>query len=82
MINLACLRGNIGFWTYYSTVIKIKDLVADKRIITVSESSELYSKNINRILQREIKENRIKSIAKYIVSNDERFMSSLIVAIY
>ncbi|MBL0080069.1 MAG: hypothetical protein IPP53_13485 [Bacteroidetes bacterium] len=65
MINLACLRGNIGFWTYYSTVIKVKDLVNDNRVITVSESS-LYTKNINKILQREIKQNRIKNITKYL----------------
>lgn len=81
MINLACLRGNIGFWTYYSTVIKVKDLVNDNRVITVSESS-LYTKNINKILQREIKQNRIKNITKYLEANDERFMNSLIVAVH
>jgi DNA sulfur modification protein DndB len=82
MIHLACLRGNIGFWTYYSTVIKVKDIVAENRIITVTESQELYTQNINRILQREIKQNRIKAISKYFEENNERFFSSLIVAIH
>jgi len=82
MIHLACLRGNIGFWTYYSTVIKVKDIVAENRIITVTESEELYTQNINKILQREIKQNRIKSISKYFEENNERFFSSLIVAIH
>lgn len=82
MIHLACLRGNIGFWTYYSTVIKVEDIVAENRIITVTESEELYTQNINRILQREIKQNRIKAISKYFEENKERFFSSLIVAIH
>ena len=82
MIHLSCLRGNIGYWTYYSTVIKIKDLVSDNRVITVSESDELYTKNINKILQREINITRIKSLKKYIKENDERFFSSLIVAVH
>ncbi len=82
MINLACLRGNIGYWTYYSTVIKIKDLVIDNRVITVSESEELYTKNINQILQREIDPKRINSLKKFIKEKDERFFSSLILAIH
>ena len=82
MVHLACLRWNIGYWTYYSTVIKIKDLVTDNRVITVSESEELYTRNINRILQREINQSRIKSLKKYIKGNDERFFSSLIVAVH
>lgn len=82
MVHLACLRGNIGYWTYYSAVIKIKDLVTDNRVITVSESEELYTQNINRILQREINQNRIKALKNYIKENDERFFSSLIVAVH
>lgn len=82
MIHLACLRGNIGYWTYYSAVIKIKDLVTDNRVITVSESEELYTQNINRILQREINQSRIRSLKSYIKDSDERFFSSLIVAVH
>ncbi|GGK19008.1 DNA sulfur modification protein DndB [Parabacteroides faecis] len=82
MIHLACLRGNIGFWTYYSTIMKIKDVVSDNRIITVSESNELYTQNINRILQREISPIRINKISNYILTTEERFFSSLVVAIH
>jgi DNA sulfur modification protein DndB len=82
MVHLACLRGNIGFWTYYSTVIKVKDLVTDNRVITVSESAELYTDNINKILQREINQKRIRDLKNYIKANDERFFSSLIVAVH
>ncbi|EDP97374.1 DNA sulfur modification protein DndB [Kordia algicida OT-1] len=80
-INLPCLRGRIGEWTYFSTVMKIKDIVEGNRIITVAES-ELYTENINRVLQREINKKRISQISKYLLENDEHFFSSIIVGIH
>ena len=79
-LHLPCLRGVIGNWTYFSSVMKIKDVV--KRIITVSESDELYTKNINDILQREISTKRVGQLKEYLNSNPEHFFSSIIVAIY
>ncbi len=81
-LYLPSLRGVIGKWTYYSTVMKIKDIVDNNRIITVAESSDLYTKNINEILQREINSKRIDKISKYLLENDERFFNSLTVAIH
>lgn len=80
ILNLPCLRGIIGDWTYFSTVMKIRDIV--KRVITVSESEDLYTSNINEILQREINEKKIDQIKDYILCNSEHFFSSLIVAIH
>lgn len=80
ILNLPCLRGLIGDWTFFSTVMKISDIV--KRVITVSESSELYTSNINEILQREINEKRIAQIKDYILYNHEHFFSSIIAAIH
>ncbi len=82
MIHLACTLGNLGYWDYYSTLIKIKDIVSRKRIITVAESEELYTKNINQVLQREISDKRIRSLSNYILKTEERFFSSLVVAIH
>ena len=82
MIHLACTLGNIGYWNYYSTLMKVRDIVSKNRIITVGESKELYTTNINQILQREIAENRIKAISKYILDSDERFFGSIVVAIH
>lgn len=79
-LHLPCLRGVIGNWTYYCSVMKVKDVV--KRIITVSESKELYTKNINEILQREIDSKRIRQLKDYINTNPEHFFSSIIVAIF
>lgn len=81
-LHLSSLRGQIGDWSFFSTVMKIKDVVVNNRIITVAESEELYSKNINEILQRELKQSRISSLKKYLLNNNERFFSSLIVAIH
>lgn len=79
-LHLPCLRGVIGNWTYFCSVMKIKDIVG--RIITVSESKELYATNINEILQREINTKRVDQIKEYINNNPEHFFSSIIVAIY
>jgi DNA sulfur modification protein DndB len=64
-IHLPSLRGNFGGWNYFSTVIKVKDIVENNRIITVPESKALYTKNINQILQREIDQTRIGKIKEY-----------------
>lgn len=81
-INLPSLRGVIGNWSYFSTIMKIKDIVEDNRIITVAESEELYSENINHILQREINLKRIEKIKDYLLNNNDHFFSSIIVAIH
>jgi len=81
-IHLPCLRGSFGDWVYFSTIMKVSDVVENKRIITVPESQELYTKNINQILQREIDLTRIKKIKNYLILNNERFFSSLILAIH
>lgn len=81
-IHLPSLRGSFGSWNYFSTVIKVKDIVEGNRIITVPESKALYTKNINQILQREIDQSRIGKIREYLLKSKERFFSSLIVAIH
>lgn len=82
MRHLACIRGVIGYWSYYSTVMKIKDVVENNTIITVPESEELFTRTINQILQREVNTKRTKQISSYITNNEERFFSNLIVAFH
>ncbi len=53
-----------------------------KRIITVSESKDLYTKKFNDILQRDLKSARIGKIKDYLLKNPERFFGSLVVAIH
>ncbi|ACU07676.1 hypothetical protein FIC_01228 [Flavobacteriaceae bacterium 3519-10] len=82
MRHLACIRGVIGYWSYYSTVMKIRDIVENNTIITVPESEELFAHTINEILQREVNPTRTKQISHYISNNSERFFSNLIVAFH
>lgn len=79
-LHLPCLRGIIGDWTFFCSVMKVKDIV--ERVITVSQSEELYSKKMNEILQREIDKKRVDKICNYLLNNNEHFFGSIIVAIY
>ncbi len=80
-LHLPCLRGQVGGWTYFSTVMRIKDIIS-QNISTVSESEHLYTENINEVLQREIKVNRTDKISKFIRENDEHFVNTLVLAIH
>ncbi|MGI4822612.1 MAG: DNA sulfur modification protein DndB [Janthinobacterium lividum] len=81
-LHLPSLRGSFGKWIYFSTVMKVKDAVMNKRLITVSESKELYTSRLNDILQREYDGKRIEQIKDYLITIKERFFSSLVVAIH
>ncbi len=75
---LPSLRGYIGDWVYYSCIMKIKD--ASSRITFAKELHK--SKNLSELIQREIKDKRGRKIRDYLISNNERFFNSLIVAVY
>ena len=70
-----CVRGTMGDWTYYTTVIAARDLVQ-----YVKFAEELSpNKDLDSMLQRELTA-RAKNIAQYLGSNDQRFFGSLIIA--
>jgi len=79
---LPSLKGKIGNWIYFVATIKLADVADNDRIATVAELAELFPKNISEVLQRELDRKRINKIAKYLEAQDERFLSSLIVAIF
>ena len=72
-----CVRGTMGDWTYYTTVMSVADLV------TYVKFAEEISPNrdLDSMIQREVS-NRAKDIAEYLRTNDQRFFGSLIVAAY
>ena len=75
---LPSLRGLIGDWVYYPTLMKLKD-IAER----VNIAEEIYqSKTLNDMVQRWIKKNRGKEIKDYLLEQDQRFFNSLIVAVY
>ena len=77
-LYLPSLRGIMGDWVYYPTLMKLKD-VAER--VTIAE--EIYqSKTLSEMVQRVIKRKRGKEIKEYLLKQQQRFFNSLIVAVY
>lgn len=77
-LYLPSLRGIIGDWVYYPTIMKLKD-IAER----INIAKEIYqSKTLSEMVQREIKENRGPEISEYLLKQEQRFFNSLIVAVY
>jgi DNA sulfur modification protein DndB len=75
-LSLPCLRGAIGNWIYYSTVIPFKEL---ERIDNSHKIKE--DKNLDKWLQREIG-TRVDEIKEYLLQENERFFNTIIVGLY
>ena len=77
-LYLPSLRGIMGDWVYYPTLMKLKDIAERVKI-----AEEIYqSKTLSEMVQREIKRKRGKEIKDYLLKQEQRFFNSLIVAIY
>jgi len=77
-LYLPSLRGIIGDWVYYPTLMKLKD-IAER----VSIADEIYqSKTLSEMVQRVIKSTRGNEIKNYLIKQEQRFFNSLIVATY
>lgn len=72
-----CLRGVIGDWVYYSTLMRAEEIAS--RIIPVKEIRE--TKALDDYLQRDLKK-RVTKIASYLRKRDDRFFSSIIVGVF
>ena len=68
----------MGDWVYYPTLMKLKDIAERVKI-----AEEIYqSKTLSEMVQQEIKRKRGKEIKDYLLKQEQRFFSSLIVAVY
>lgn len=77
IVTYPCLKSTMGSWVYYSTSMRISDLVEH-----VKYAHELFPPNdLDKVLQRKLTD-RAKAIATYLENNDDRFFGSLIVAAY
>lgn len=71
------LRCYMGDWTYYVTAMPLHELA--KRI---QSSKEIYQvKGLEDLVQRELT-NRVGSIVKYLLEQNERFFNSIIVGVH
>lgn len=74
---LPCLRGVIGDWVYYSTLMSAQQIAE-----WVKPAKDIReSKKLDEILQRDLN-NRKKGIAKYLLTDNSRFFNSIIVGVF
>lgn len=88
---LPALTGEFGHWRYYQVIMRVSDIVKDfgnfmqpnYRIKTVEEVEEIYSrKGVSYLLQREFDPKRLGPIKTYIVSQPDKYLNNLTVAIF
>jgi DNA sulfur modification protein DndB len=72
------LKGKMGDWTYYVTVMKMGK-IAD----TCRFADEIHpNRELDALLQREIGKRAEDEIVPYLLKEDQRFFGSLVVAVY
>jgi len=75
---LPCLRGAIGDWVYYASIMKLEDIAARINYAEVIHPSE----KLSGLIQRELDKGRGRKIRDYLVNTKERFFNSILVAVY
>lgn len=76
-IFLPCLRGHMGDWHYYATIMKFSDIAERTSMVPDIHRSE----ELSRWIQRKVG-NRSKDIVTYIENQEQRFFNSIIFGIY
>ena len=77
-LYLPSLRGLMGDWIYYPCLMKLKDIAKKVRF-----ADQIYeSKTLSEMVQRELKDRWGNEIKEYLLSQEQRFFNSLIVAVY
>lgn len=72
-----CLRGVVGKWVYYSTVMTAEQIA--RRINTAKSIRE--ADGLNDYLQRELSKN-VNKISKYLINNEWRMFNSIVVGVF
>ncbi|KQQ17379.1 hypothetical protein ASF59_00090 [Methylobacterium sp. Leaf121] len=77
-ILLPALRGTFGDWAYYTCLMEMSTLAA-----RVDYAKEVHNnEGLSDMIQRELEEGRAPAIKSYLLTNDERFFNSLVIAVY
>lgn len=76
-IVLPTLRGVIGDWVFYSTLMSAKQIG-----LLIQPAKDIReTKKLDEILQRDLKD-RKKAIAKYLLTNESHFFNSIIAGVF
>jgi DNA sulfur modification protein DndB len=76
-LRLPCLKGRIGDWFYYVSLLNFKEIT--KRTSLVTEIHK--NKELSRWIQREVS-NRSEDIVSYLKEQPQRFFNAIICGIY
>lgn len=78
-IFLPALRGEIGDWIYYSTLLRLEDVAQRVRF-----AEEIHtSSGLKDMIQRSIDEStHSRAISEYLVRHEQRFFNSLVIGVY
>ncbi len=83
-IVLPCLKGQMGDWYYYITLLKFSEVA--NRVLLPSEIDAYYADKENLKLgdwiQRDLQKNRTNNIVEYLRKQPQYFFNSLILGIY
>lgn len=75
---LPCMRGAIGDWVTYTCLMKLEDIGS-----LIKFADDIHkNKKLSRMIQRELKKDRQKSIGEYLLNDSEAFFNAIVVAIY
>jgi len=75
---LPALRGLFGGWVFYTCLMPLREIAS-----RVDYAKVLHkSKNLSDMIQRELEEGRAEEIATYLNTQEQRFFSSLVIAVY
>lgn len=77
-MKLPVIRGHVGDWRYYTGVMKFKEIA---EFVTPSVDEFCNPSCLNDLLQRQLTDN-YKSIAKYLLNDEQRFFNAVVLAIY
>lgn len=77
-MKIPAIKANIGDWTYYISYMSFKEI--SERVEKLGPQI-IKSTALSQSLQRAITEN-FRSISTYILSQEERFFNSLVLAVY
>ncbi|MDX2076628.1 MAG: DNA sulfur modification protein DndB [bacterium] len=75
---LPALRGKMGDWIYYVTLVKLSDMA--ERITFAHEIHK--SNSLNELIQRVLQKEHTQNIAKYLLEHEQRFFNSLVIGVY
>jgi DNA sulfur modification protein DndB len=77
-IYLPGFRGQFGDWVYYACLMPLSEL-GDR----VSFADEVHTnKGLSDMIQRALVGSRSTEIAEYLLTNEQRFFNSLVIAVY